>query len=102
MNASTPLVLPVSGGTVEFIPYVTGAILLDISKQTDINKYLIATMVTKITAKPEKEGEPGLVAPNNYEEIRKMHGRDFKALDKKLQEMLEEAKDPTEEETKKP
>lgn len=86
---SNNLVLPVSSATVEFIPFVTGAILLDISKQTDINKYLLETMILKITLKDAEAPES-----NVYNTVRGLHGRDFKAIDAKLQAMLEEAKDP--------
>jgi hypothetical protein len=89
MNESNTLQLPVSNATVEFIPFVTGAILLDISKQADINKYLIEKMITKITMKDAEAS-----VENIYDAVRGLHGRDFKAIDKKLQAMLEEAQDP--------
>ncbi len=100
MTESNTITLPVSGATVEFIPFVTGGILLDISKQKDINKYLMDTMIVKVTHKPAAEGEAGLIVTDVYEESRKMHGRDFKAIDKKLQDMLLEAQPPEEEQKK--
>jgi hypothetical protein len=89
MENKKTITLPVSGDVVEFIPFVTGGILLDIDKQPDISKYLITSMVKSVVKSGETEP-----AKNTYEAVRAMHGRDWKVIDVYLQGMIKEATDP--------
>ena len=91
MTDKNKTVLPVSGATVEFIPYVTGGILLDIEKQPDISKFLITSMVKRISEKGSDKPVPDV-----HQTVRDMHGKDFKAIDLHLKKMLEEARSDSE------
>jgi len=91
METENKITLPFSGAVVEFIPYVTGGILLDIDKQPDISKFLITSMVKQIT---EKDAEKPVA--DVHKAVREMHGKDFKAIDIHLKKMLEEAKNDNE------
>lgn len=87
METENKITLPVSGDVVEFIPYVTGGILLDIDKQPDVSKFLITSMIKKVTAKGAETP-----AADVHKAVRDMHGRDFKTIDLHLKKMLEEAR----------